>query len=152
MLDPLVKIRYNPNCRYIKPMADQGLNIEIFLTVLRQILPSLHNQPDAQLVRRIGKEKLEDASADVAGFIEHGTTSNLTKNERLALTRQVLDCLTQHMKNEMNMPITLNTIISSMQLIEHATAQSFPGYAEAKLLRYLIVPLQRQPEIIPVRN
>ena len=133
-------------------MADQGQNIEIFLTVLRQILPSLHNQPDSQLTRRIGKEKLEDAAADVAGYIEHSTSSSLSKNERLALTSQILGCLTRYIKTELNQPVTLNTIINCMQLIEHATDQSFPGYASSRLLRYLIVPLQQQPEIIPVRN
>ena len=122
-------------------MADQGQNIAIFLETLRFILPSLRNQDDAHLTRRIGKEKLEDAAADVAGFIEAGSGSTLTKNERLALSGQVLNCLVRYIKS-MDNPVTLNTMITHIQLLEHATDQAFPGYSMSKLLRYTILPVR----------
>ena len=131
-------------------MADTGQNIEIFLEVLRQILPSLKNQPDGQLSRRIGKEKLEDAAADVAGFIETGSNTALSKNERLALSSRVLNCLAEHIKS-MDTPVTLNTMITHIQLIQHATEQSFPGYSESKLLKYTIAPL-KSSEVLPLRR
>lgn len=131
-------------------MADTGQNIEIFLATLRLILPTLNGQPDAQLARRIGKEKLEDAAADLAGFIESSSDTALQKNERIALSERVLQCLAHYIKTDMNLPITLNTMITSMQLIQHATEQAFPGYSESKLLRYVIVPLKS--EILPQRS
>lgn len=123
-------------------MADQGQNIEIFLAVLREVLPTLKNQSDAQLVRRIGKEKIEDAAADMAGFIESGCTGTLTKNERLALSGQVIRCLTKYIQTVMQLPVSLNTIINSAQLMQHATDQAFPGYASSRLLRSIIQPLR----------
>lgn len=132
-------------------------NVPIFLEVLRQILPSLSNQNDERLTKRIGKDKLQECADDVAGYIESGTSGSLTKNERLALTNQVLKCLVNHIKNEMKIPVTLNTIISSTQLIEHATDCAYPGYASSKLLRYTISPLKSQDfgerkPLLPTRN
>ena len=131
-------------------MPDQGQNVQIFLETLRQFLPSLTNQPDDQLTRRIGKEKLQDCAADVAGFIEHGAPGNLTRNERRALTTQVFECLITYIKST-TQPVTLNTLITNIGLVDYAVDNAFPGYSESKLLRYLVVPLKSQ-EILPVRN
>ena len=123
-------------------MADTAYNIEIFLETLRSLLPSLRQQNNERLTRRIGKEKLEDAADDLAGFIEAGTDRELTKNERLALSSRVMECLAAHIAKELALPVTLNTVVQSMQLIQHACDQSFPGYSGAGLLRYTIMPVR----------
>ena len=132
-------------------MADQGQHIELFLEVLRFILPSLKLHTDAQLSKRIGKEKTEEAALDLAGFIESGSNRPLLRNERKALSEKVMMCLANYVKNQINLPISLNTIINHMGILAHAVDASFPGYAESKLLRYTVVSLETT-EQIPVRR
>ena len=127
-------------------------NVEIFILALRNLLPTLHGQDNARIIRRVGKQVIEDCAADLIGFIESGSDSTLSKNERLALADQVMRCLAQYIKEEAKLPLTVNTCITNIGLLDYAVGNSFPGYSEARLLKYIILPLKRQPEIIPVRN
>lgn len=117
-------------------MADTA----IFLQCLREILPALKSQTDERIIKRVGKEKFENAVDDVHGLIESGVSSTLTRNEHYALTMQVMLCLTRYIKDVMGMPVTINTVFDTISLVEHALDQSFPGYASARLLRYIILP------------
>jgi hypothetical protein len=102
----------------------------------------LRGQNDERLEKRIGKERLHDAADDTAGFISSGVKRQLTKNERLALTSQLLRCLNSYIKGVLGLPVTLKTVVDSVSLIHEATDRSFPGYAESKMLLYLIQPTQ----------
>jgi len=115
---------------------------EIFLAALRVILPQLKSQSDAMLIKKIGKDKLEEIALDVCGYCVAGCVEKLTRNEMLALVCQVLKCLTRYMAKTLQIPVTINTIIKEIQLLEFAVNESFPGYAESGVLRYAIAPVR----------
>jgi hypothetical protein len=111
----------------------------VFLQALREVLPQLKNQDDARLIKRIGKDKYQIIEDDLNGFLDNGVTGSLTKNEKAALAVKSLKCLADYIKENMSMPITFNTMIDSQALLPHAVDNSFPGYAEAKLLKHAII-------------
>ena len=122
-------------------MVDQA--IIVFLQALRDVLPQLREQSDERLTKRIGKEKLEEAALDLEGFMNAGVNNPLTQNERLALASKLLRLLSQYIQ-EIGNPVTINTVITHMSLIAHATNNAFPGYAESKLLRYAVTPFKQE--------
>jgi hypothetical protein len=113
---------------------------QLFLQGLRQVLPSLKLLSDASLEKRIGKEKLQFASEDIASYLASGGCEKMMRNEQLALVCQVLNCLTRYITTELQIPATLNTVINNMSLLSYAVEQSFPGYATSGLLKYTILP------------
>lgn len=115
----------------------------MFLLALREILPWLRSRTDSSIEKKIGKEKLIDLHEDLAGLIESGVTGTLTRNERLALSIQMLNCLKRHIIS-MEMPVTIATVSSSFTLLHHAVDQAFPGYTDSKLLRYTISPVRKE--------
>jgi hypothetical protein len=118
-------------------------NEVIFLQALREILPFLKQQDDARLVKRIGIDKLQDAADDLAGYISVGVAGNLNKNERLALSCQLLKCVERNIQS-MRVPVTLRTMIDSMETLSHSVEQSFPGYQQSRLLKYAITPVRTE--------
>lgn len=99
----------------------------------------MKSRSDPAIEKKIGKEKLKDLAEDLAGLIESGVTGTLTRNERLALSIQMLNCLKKHIIS-MEMPVTIATVSSSFTLLHHAVDQAFPGYIDARLIRYIISP------------
>lgn len=127
----------------MKESENQNKEItSIFLSGLRETVPSLHSLSDERLIKRIGREKVLEAAEDVSGFITSGVAGSLSKNESLALTVQVLKCLSRYITGTMQIPVTVNTIFTSMNLLHYAVNQAFPGYAESKLLLYTVTPVQ----------
>jgi hypothetical protein len=116
-------------------------NEVIFLQALREILPFLKQQDDARLTKRIGIDKLQDAADDLAGYIAAGITDDLNKNEKLALSCQLLRCVERNIQSA-KVPVTLRTMIDFMETLHHSVEQSFPGYANSKLLKYAITPVR----------
>ena len=114
----------------------------IFLQALREVIPSLRLHSDDQITKRIGKEKTEEIALDVCGYCAAGCVEKLTRNEMLALVCQVLKCLTRYMAKTLQIPVTINTIIKEIPLLEFAVNESFPGYAESGVLRYAIAPVR----------
>ena len=112
----------------------------IFLSALRQILPTIRQQSDKRLTERIGYQKLLDISDDFFGYIDASIDGDLTQVERFALACQVLRCLSNYITTILQIPATINTIPNQMGLIEWAVEQSFPGYSKARLLKYTIKP------------
>lgn len=118
-------------------------NVPIFLEAVRQQLPFLKQQDDERLSKRIGSEKVLNAADDLAGYILSGVSSKmLNKQQRLALSCQLLKCLVRYL-NDGKIPLTLNTFIDRMGLLQYAVEQSFPGYADSGLLLYMIMPQRR---------
>lgn len=119
----------------------------IYLAALREILPQLSTQSDEYLQKRIeknvGKDSLLDASYDLEGYINSGVNGSLSQNERLALATKLLRFLSEYI-SQMNppMPVTMKTMINSMPLLAAASDRCFPGYSQAKLLRYAVTPMQ----------
>jgi len=118
---------------------------ELFLEALRSNLPMYRGQSDAALERKIGAKRLEDASTDFACFIRASVKTELSKNEQLALTTQLLRCLQDFLKSHRDeegkiVPLTLLTLISRVSLLPAATDKAFPGYADAQMLMFLIQP------------
>lgn len=114
----------------------------LFLVTLREVLPILKHQDDQRLVKRIGIEKFQNYSSDLSGFIATGTDRNLVRNERIALGRQLLKCVESNMK-AIGIPITLTSFIDHMSMLQHSVEQNYPGYYEAKLLRYTIMQIEK---------
>lgn len=112
----------------------------IFLSALRQILPALRQQSDKRLAERIGYAKLQEICDDFFGFIDSSVDSALSHNEYFALSCQVLKCLSNYITTVMQIPATINTIPNHMALLEWSVDQSYPNYAKAKLLRFVINP------------
>lgn len=113
---------------------------ERFLVGLRNCIPMISRQSDEQLRRRIGKEKLSDLASDVMGLIYSSVDQPLNKNEEEALVCQVMSCLSTYIRTNLKLPITLNTLVSNIPLIQEAVDTAFPSYIESKLLKYTITP------------
>jgi hypothetical protein len=120
-------------------MPQLNENEVIFLLALREVLPYLRQQDDSRLKKRIGLERTQDAADDLAGYIVAGIKEELNRNEKLALSCQLLKCLVRNIEAS-DIPVTLKTVVDSMGLLSYATEKSFPGYASARLLRYVIIP------------
>ena len=112
----------------------------IFIAALRQILPTLRQQPDNRIAERIGYQKLQDVCDDLFGFIDSSVEGTLTQNEYFALACQVLKCLSNYLTTVMQIPSTINTIPAQMGLLEWAVDQAYPGYASARMLKWTIKP------------
>ena len=113
---------------------------QIFLEGLRNLIPMLRIQSDDRLEKRIGKERLQDAGADVEGFILSSTKQQLNKNQQLALTCQLLNCLGRYVKENLNLPVTIKTVVDSIILLPEAVDRAFPGYSDSKMLMFVIQP------------
>lgn len=81
----------------------------------------------------------------ISDYIESGVTTNLSRNEQLALTVKVVKFLAEYLK-AMEIPVTLNTLLNNFGMISQAVDNHFPGYAEARLIRYIITPNRTQLE------
>lgn len=111
---------------------------ETFLLALKDRLPSARIFSDNQLVKKIGPEKLLEALEQIVNYIEPACGNvELQRNEYFALISQVLNHLIQYLK-QINVPITLTTVMSNIHLVEHTTDLAFPGYANAGFLRSII--------------
>ncbi len=113
----------------------------LFLQAIRELLPSLRMHSDEMLTKRIGKNRLEDLSLEFFCYIEVGA-GKLNKNQNLALANKLLNCLVKYIQR-VGTPVTLNSILNSIQLLGAAVDESFPGYAQSGLLKYTILPLQQ---------
>lgn len=112
----------------------------VFITALRQILPTLKHQSDKRIAERIGSEKLKEVCDDLFGFIDSSIEGTLSQNEYFALACQVLKCLSSYLETVMGFPATINTIPAQMGMLGWAVNAAYPGYATAKLLRHVIKP------------
>jgi len=112
---------------------------EMLLSSLRDLLPSLRRFSDKQLLTKLGKEKFEDASGQVADFVELGAGKDISRNEYLALVSQGLKCLLSYLES-IHTPITVNNIINCVHLMPQAVDSAFPSYAKAGLLRCIVSP------------
>lgn len=114
----------------------------LFLQSLRDILPTLKLYTDDQLRKKITQDKLTDVSLEFFGYLEAGCSENLTQIQKLALSVQLLRCLSKYITNVMKMPVTLKTMLDCISLIEPAVENAFPGYWGSKLLKYTILPVR----------
>lgn len=113
----------------------------LFLQTLRDTIPTLRLYTDDQLTKKIGKEKTEDYSKELFSYIEVGAGDNLKKVEQLALAFQVMKCLSKYITN-LNLPVTLKTVLDNIGMIEYAVNQCYPGYFSCRLLKHTILPVQ----------
>ena len=112
-------------------------NTSIFLSAIRQVLPQFKLYDDMRLEKKIGKERLEDAVLSSMSLID----GEYTKQQKEALFCQFLKCLEKHIQ----IPFTLKTMIDNMSLLQCAIDECFPGYIQARFLRYTILPLSKGP-------
>jgi hypothetical protein len=114
---------------------------EIFLISIREIFPALSLQNDVSLIKKIGKEKFQNLALEIAGFVNAGINGKqISKTEEIALYCQVLHCLSRYISGTMQIPVTLNILITYFSLMPHATDLAFPGYVESGLMLYTITP------------
>jgi len=112
---------------------------ELVLISLRELLPSLRRFNDKQLIAKLGKEKFEDASGQVADYVELGAGKDVNRNEYLALVNQGFRCLSSYLQ-EIGAPVTVNSLVNSIHLMPQAVDLAFPSYAQAGLLRCIVSP------------
>lgn len=117
---------------------NEQLQKEIFLQILKEVLPTARSLTEERIKKRVTNEKFNSAVEDLFGYIFSGIEGNLTRNEQLALVHRVLKCLIDYLK-EMNVPITVNTVMENFGLINQAVDKQFPQYWESRLLKYLII-------------
>lgn len=111
----------------------------LFLDALKDLLPSLRRQTYEMIEKRAGKEAFEIVYQDLIGYIYNGAGDKLTRIEMYALLSQVLRSLGRYIEG-MGIPVTLNTVMTHAHLLPYAVEQDFPGYADAKILKYIIQP------------
>jgi phosphoketolase len=109
----------------------------LFLQSIRDILPTLKLHSDKMLTQKITYERIEDLSLQFKCFLEDGAGS-LTKNEYLALANQSWKCVAKYVREILQLPVTLKTLLDSVSVLSEAVDNCFPGYAENHLMRYLI--------------
>lgn len=103
------------------------------------MLPFIRRFSDPALEVKIGKGKLEDAIFFSFDYLEAGVRGELSDTETYVLLVQMFKCLDRYLKL-IEIPVTLNTFISHLNLLGHAVDQSFPYYAQSGLLRFVINP------------
>lgn len=109
------------------------------LAGLQELMPQLRSYNSSQLAKKVGKEKLADLTAELFHLIDMGVAGKpLTFIQRSALTSQMLKCLGQHIES-MNLPVTINTVVSHFTLLYHAVNLCYPGYIESGLLLYTVM-------------
>ena len=113
--------------------------LPILLEALRDVIPMLRTQSDARIIKRIGKEKAQDAADDIDGYISYGVKREINRNQQLAITCQLLRCLSNYLE-ELQVPISLNKIVENIHNVPTATDKSFPGYAKSGILIAIIQP------------
>ncbi len=113
----------------------------LFLQALREVLITLKLHSDDQLRKKIGQVRLTDVTLEFFAFMETGS-DQLSQSEKLALSIQLLRCLSKYIVNVMEIPVTLKTMIDCVGLIETAVDRAFPGYWGSKLLKYTILPVR----------
>jgi len=113
---------------------------DLLVLALKEKLPEVSKLTSKQVVSKVGKEKFQDGAELVFSYLEDSCGSTLSNNETSALLSKVLRCLTSYMQTALNMPVTIRTLFDNFHLLPHAVNQSFPGYAEAGLLRAVITP------------
>lgn len=118
---------------------DADENKTIFLQSLRTILPQFKLLPDSRIEQRIGKANLQKLVEDVVGYVSEGVAQGLTRNEKFALYCKVLRCLSEHITSY-NIPVTGKTVVDNIDYLGFAVGKHFPGYFEAKLLKWIIRP------------
>lgn len=111
----------------------------MFLRALRAVLPFTRRYSDTALATKIGIGKLEDAIFFSFDYLESGIVGELSDTETYALLVQMFKCLDRYLK-VIQVPVTLNTFVSHLNLLGHAVDQSFPYYAQSGLLRFVINP------------
>lgn len=119
------------------PVEEANQEERIFLAVLRRVIPTTSRLDDGRLIKKIGEAKFKDACDELYGYIETGINSPLTKLEKDALVSKVIECLRLYMIQNLKITCTLKTLIDCFTLIPVSTDQSFPGYHDSKLLRWL---------------
>ena len=75
----------------------------------------------------------------VGGFLEYvdaGSGRQLRRIEREALVRLMVDCLIDYMSDKS--PLTLSSVVGAMEHTASAVDTAFPGYYEARMLRFLV--------------
>jgi hypothetical protein len=110
----------------------------IFLSVLREVLPTLRNLDDGRLIKKIGNERFHDGCDEIYSYLEIGIDSPLKKLEQSALINKILRLLSSYVVEQMHLALTLKTLFDCFSLFPTAVEQSFPGYHSSRLLRYLI--------------
>lgn len=111
----------------------------LFLQAIRDQFSTLKLHSDAMLIKKITEERVKDCSLQLFAYLTCSAGA-LNKNEYLALSDQVLRCLSKYVKNTMGLPVTLKTLMNAMSLMETAVDEAFPGYAASCLLRRVIYP------------
>jgi hypothetical protein len=119
---------------------------EIFITVLKEVLPTMRLYSAEQIIKRFGKEQFELAVLDTFGYIYTGAGDNLSKLEKLALTSCLLQSLKSYLIRVLNIPATIKTMIDNFGLLEYAFELNFPGYVQSGLLKYVINPRMNENE------
>ena len=105
---------------------------------LHDYLPSAKRFTAKQLVSRIGKEKVEDATDQIYDYVVKAC-GELSRVEMNAMLAHVWQCLGEYVR-VMDIPVTLNTLTNNVHLVPFAVDRCFPGYAATGLLKCIIRP------------
>ena len=120
---------------------------EVLVLVLREKLPDLSKLSQKQVVSKVGKQRFEEEAQYLYSYLEASCGANLSKNEQLAILSQVFRCLVTYIKQALGLPITLKTVFDCFSLLSHAVDLSYPGYAEAGMLKAVISPTRLPMEL-----
>jgi hypothetical protein len=104
------------------------------------MLPSVLRLPDAAIIKKVGTEKFEDSVAEVYSYLEGSVTGEMSRMEKVALTKQTLRCLKLYMTQTLEIPFTLKTLFDNIHLLDFVVDRCFPYYASNKLLLAVITP------------
>lgn len=113
---------------------------ELMFEALKDVLPNLLRFSTKQLISKYGKEKTEEALGLLMDYVIGSCGKELSRNEVLALYVKVIRCLSDYIKGQLAVPVTLNTLMSNFHLLDFAVSLQFPGYSESGFLKAIISP------------
>lgn len=108
------------------------------LQELRFLLPALRSMNDAQAEKKIGKERLDEATELIFGYLLTAAPG-CKKIEQGAVLARCLRCLADWMGSQ-DIPLTVKTVFDCVHQLPFAVDRAFPFYAQAGLLRAVVSP------------
>jgi len=94
------------------------------------------NMPYSRLFETYGRKHFDDKVHIVLGFIE-SYRKLLRRPQVQGLATMCLKCLVKHMQSR-EIPVTVKTVLDSLELMPHAVNKAYPGYADAGMLHRLV--------------
>ena len=95
------------------------------------------NRPTGPFLKIYGKAKFVGAVTGLCQFMRDSIAGDLQRGEELILMGLILRCMVNWLQRG-DIPIMPSSVLNSVDYVAAAVDRSYPGYARAKMLGYLV--------------